>query len=33
MYEQIEGLIRQEKATDDVIIMGDWNVECSCWRR
>ena len=25
MYEQIEGLIRQEKATDNVIIMGDWN--------
>ena len=25
MYEQIEGLIRQEKATDDVILMGDWN--------
>ena len=25
MYEQIEDLIRQEKATDNVIIMGDWN--------
>ena len=25
MYEQIEGLIRQGKATDNVIILGDWN--------
>ena len=25
MYEQIEDLLRKEKATDNVIIMGDWN--------
>ena len=25
MYEQIEELIKKEKATDQVIIMGDWN--------
>ena len=25
MYEQIEELIKGEKATDQVIVMGDWN--------
>jgi len=25
MYEQIEELIKKEKATDQVIIMEDWN--------
>jgi endonuclease/exonuclease/phosphatase family metal-dependent hydrolase len=25
MYEQIEGFVRKEKGTDQVIIMGDWN--------
>jgi exonuclease III len=26
MFEQIKELIKKEKATDQVIIMGDWNV-------
>ena len=25
MYEQIEELVKKEKATDQLIIMGDWN--------